>query len=212
MSSDHDLAGRLLTSSVTVFRSISASMAVLHSWCHSLGSRGVRIVFDNMEQLRTAHALLTGPTPFAWPEHDITSLVIGLMHSKLDRTLVMTGKDRLFSGTKLEVCFAVRLANEEEIYVLVPLAYRSSDDKEQQVCQNMGCGRAQPAVQLKFCSRCHGAKYCSRDCQLADWRHVREGSLGHRDHCKRLAAGGAWHPKEPGVIPPAIADRYPHVF
>jgi hypothetical protein len=40
-----------------------------------------------------------------------------------------------------------------------------------------GCG--QTAVELKKCSRCRAAAYCSRECQV---RHWREG--GHKRECK----------------------------
>ena len=40
------------------------------------------------------------------------------------------------------------------------------------------------AVVLKDCSVCRQVKYCSRDCQVADWK------AGHGKDCKILAAGG----------------------
>ena len=47
-----------------------------------------------------------------------------------------------------------------------------------------GCGR--PSEQLRSCSGCRSAAYCSRQCQLKHWK---EG--GHKRECKRLAAAAA---------------------
>jgi MYND finger len=212
MSTERDDAIRLLMVTVTKFRSLCASLAVLNSWCHELDTRHVRVCFDTLAQLRLAAFLISEPTPFHWPEHDVFSLVVELLHAKLDRTLVTSREHRFFDGTRLEVSFAVHLPDGEELFVLTPLMFSSADDKEQQICQNMGCSQAQPAVKLKVCARCHGAKYCSQEFQRVDWRNARMGCLGHKDHCDKLVEGGRWHPSHPAAFPEAIASRYPGVF
>ncbi|KAJ6461325.1 hypothetical protein C8R45DRAFT_1220744 [Mycena sanguinolenta] len=49
-------------------------------------------------------------------------------------------------------------------------------------CDNLACGKIDVRRSFKCCSTCHGADYCSEECQSADWR------AGHRDMCQRLAA------------------------
>ncbi|PRW45639.1 hypothetical protein C2E21_5733 [Chlorella sorokiniana] len=49
-----------------------------------------------------------------------------------------------------------------------------------------GCG--QQSFQLKKCSRCKAAAYCSRDCQVKHWRE------GHKQECARLAAATGAQP------------------
>jgi hypothetical protein len=43
------------------------------------------------------------------------------------------------------------------------------------ICQV--CGKS--SKQMKVCSKCHNAKYCSRECQVEDWQHG-----GHKEECK----------------------------
>ena len=39
-----------------------------------------------------------------------------------------------------------------------------------------GCGRTEPAVTLRKCSRCNGVFYCGPSCQRSDW-------VSHKSHC-----------------------------
>ena len=43
------------------------------------------------------------------------------------------------------------------------------------------CGNS--SSQLSTCSNCHVAKYCSRDCQVADWKRAKDGGIGHKHTC-----------------------------
>ena len=211
MDADAD-AEQLLLLSLRTARMYSTSMAVLRSWCGSLDTRRVVIVWRSLAELRLVTSLLTEAQPFPWPEHDLFSLFTSLMHARLDGSQLVRGADRVFDGARQEVSFEVRLPGGVTKLVIQPLAYSAAADQEGQVCHNVGCRRAQPEFTLHVCAGCHGAKYCSKACQTADWNHVREGCWGHRVHRKRLQPGGAWHPSHPGSIPAAIADRFPGVF
>jgi hypothetical protein len=49
-------------------------------------------------------------------------------------------------------------------------------------CSNSSCLKkaGDPGVVLRACSVCSSVKYCSRDCQVADWKN------GHGKRCKEL--------------------------
>ena len=49
-------------------------------------------------------------------------------------------------------------------------------------CSNSSCPKkaGDPGVVLRACSVCSSVKYCSRDCQVADWKN------GHGKRCKEL--------------------------
>ena len=47
-----------------------------------------------------------------------------------------------------------------------------------------GCGQVARAATLKRCAKC-GTPYCCRECQVHEWKN------GHKDVCKRLAAGNS---------------------
>ncbi|KAJ7886382.1 hypothetical protein B0H14DRAFT_2563325 [Mycena olivaceomarginata] len=47
-------------------------------------------------------------------------------------------------------------------------------------CQNVQCTKECLKHEIKSCSGCSTAQYCSRDCKTADWR------LGHRQMCESL--------------------------
>ncbi|KZV74066.1 hypothetical protein PENSPDRAFT_234920 [Peniophora sp. CONT] len=40
-----------------------------------------------------------------------------------------------------------------------------------------------PLVTTRACKGCGEVRYCSRECQVRDWKQ------GHRNHCKRLKTG-----------------------
>jgi hypothetical protein len=42
------------------------------------------------------------------------------------------------------------------------------------------CRNEDPKMELKKCSQCKTAEYCSKECQVADWR------AGHKKECKAL--------------------------
>ncbi|KAJ7481953.1 hypothetical protein FB451DRAFT_1237638 [Mycena latifolia] len=47
-------------------------------------------------------------------------------------------------------------------------------------CDNMQCGKICKKAEFKRCSGCKSQHYCSRDCQVADWR------AGHRADCREI--------------------------
>ena len=49
---------------------------------------------------------------------------------------------------------------------------------DQKRCSN--CGKASAVDNLKTCGKCGIAKYCSRECQVADWPKK------HKEHCKEM--------------------------
>ncbi|KAJ6464397.1 hypothetical protein C8R45DRAFT_1023908 [Mycena sanguinolenta] len=49
------------------------------------------------------------------------------------------------------------------------------------VCDDLGCARTRPKKDLKCCSGCLTAYYCSPTCQANDWRHG-----GHRQMCRNF--------------------------
>ena len=51
--------------------------------------------------------------------------------------------------------------------------------KTEDTCAAASCGRTDP--KLKLCSRCHCVQYCSRDCQVADFK-----TGGHQQDCRAL--------------------------
>lgn len=187
---------------------MSASFAVLSSWCKSLGTRRVCITFDSRAQLSLIAFLLFEQTPFSSP----FSIVVDVLHAKLDRRGVVASSDKLFKNAYTEACFGVRMPDDEDLHCVQPLAYKFAHDTEQQKCHAIDCHRKQPNVKLKLCDRCRGAKYCSRECQSSDWAADRPGFKGHRGHCNKLVSGGRWHPDTPGAIPAELAARYPGVF
>jgi hypothetical protein len=76
----------------------------------------------------------------------------------------------------------------------VPLS-RIRDQPGQQPYSNLvclGCNRKQSVMQdtvFSTCSKCHAVKYCSRDCQLKDWKGKGEGPTKprkHKDICQDL--------------------------
>jgi len=46
------------------------------------------------------------------------------------------------------------------------------------------------AIKLSECSRCNVARYCSRDCQVADWKKSKSGGIGHKHTCAALKRVG----------------------
>ncbi|CAB9501949.1 zinc finger MYND domain-containing protein 15-like [Seminavis robusta] len=58
----------------------------------------------------------------------------------------------------------------------------------------LGCNRKQssaPQQPFSTCSQCHAVKYCSRDCQLKDWKGKGDGPTKprkHKDICPQLKA------------------------
>merc|ERR1711933_610028 len=51
--------------------------------------------------------------------------------------------------------------------------------KTKRLCLNCGASRAANGDSLSQCSRCKCAYYCSRDCQVKDWKE-------HKNLCKML--------------------------
>ncbi|KAI6042713.1 hypothetical protein EDC04DRAFT_2658077 [Pisolithus marmoratus] len=68
----------------------------------------------------------------------------------------------------------------------------TKDDTINYSCQNMKCGRRQPAAEFKQCTGCLQVYYCSKECQSFDWKLG-----GHRNYCniiqKRRAYGAITH-------------------
>ncbi|KAJ7156380.1 hypothetical protein C8R46DRAFT_1356043 [Mycena filopes] len=50
-------------------------------------------------------------------------------------------------------------------------------------CDNMECGAIQPKPRFRRCSNCQSVRYCSLQCQKADWNHG-----DHRSACRSLRA------------------------
>ncbi|KAJ7156356.1 hypothetical protein C8R46DRAFT_1115779, partial [Mycena filopes] len=50
-------------------------------------------------------------------------------------------------------------------------------------CDNMECGAIQPKSRFRRCSNCQSVRYCSLQCQKADWNHG-----DHRSACRSLRA------------------------
>ncbi|KAJ7116973.1 hypothetical protein C8R44DRAFT_738839 [Mycena epipterygia] len=47
-------------------------------------------------------------------------------------------------------------------------------------CDNMECGKIEQNRDLRHCATCRTTNYCSKDCQLIDWR------AGHKEECQEL--------------------------
>mmetsp|Transcript_21662 Transcript_21662/g.33390 ORF Transcript_21662/g.33390 Transcript_21662/m.33390 type:complete len:265 (-) Transcript_21662:165-959(-) len=62
----------------------------------------------------------------------------------------------------------------------------ASSDKEP-VC--FGCGKSQEDASNKKCAKCHVASYCSRECQIKDWKGGTGG--GHKFACEAFARVGS---------------------
>ncbi|KAF7364080.1 MYND-type domain-containing protein [Mycena sanguinolenta] len=53
-------------------------------------------------------------------------------------------------------------------------------------CDNLKCGRIMKRTNFKRCAGCEYQYYCSKECQIKDWR------TGHREACRHLRPPG-WH-------------------
>ncbi|KAJ7648207.1 hypothetical protein DFH06DRAFT_1135655 [Mycena polygramma] len=73
----------------------------------------------------------------------------------------------------LDAVEAAQSAEESESRIQVSDADRSV----LRACDNMKCGVLKPKNELKCCSTCLSVLYCSRECQVMDWRDA------HRDEC-----------------------------
>ncbi|KAJ7029449.1 hypothetical protein C8F04DRAFT_1398398 [Mycena alexandri] len=64
--------------------------------------------------------------------------------------------------------------------------FQSPEYIHRRACDNLECSVIQPAAEFKCCSACRRQYYCSRACQIVDWRRY-----GHRESCTRLALADA---------------------
>ena len=108
-------------------------------------------------------------------------------HQEVVRLLLANGAkaDRAMNDGRTAL-FISRQNGHQEVAKLLLANGRKADQAENEegelkkaarVCKN--CGKE--ASKMQKCSRCRLVRYCSRDCQLADWKE-------HKKSCKKAAA------------------------
>lgn len=86
--------------------------------------------------------------------------------------LMMREEQRMFGGPAPPIARHLEVAGQQDADVVT----RLQNSINRRVCAH--CGAANP---INMCSRCRQAKYCNRECQLADYRD-------HRRICRVLAS------------------------
>ncbi|KAJ7724946.1 hypothetical protein DFH07DRAFT_854473 [Mycena maculata] len=56
--------------------------------------------------------------------------------------------------------------------------------KNEIICSNVTCRKSKPKAGLSCCSRCLVSFYCSKPCQVYDWKHG-----GHKESCVNPYSG-----------------------
>ncbi|KAF7364071.1 MYND-type domain-containing protein [Mycena sanguinolenta] len=64
--------------------------------------------------------------------------------------------------------------------------FDSGEHIARKACDNLECGKILKKTAFKRCAGCEYHYYCSKDCQIKDWR------TGHRESCRHLRPQG-WH-------------------
>ncbi|KAJ6448356.1 hypothetical protein C8R45DRAFT_948039 [Mycena sanguinolenta] len=54
-------------------------------------------------------------------------------------------------------------------------------------CDNLKCGKISKKTDFKRCAGCEYQYYCSKECQIRDWR------TDHRESCRHMRRMGGWH-------------------
>jgi hypothetical protein len=66
----------------------------------------------------------------------------------------------------------------------IPCSCLDEDKKNAKQAPRTGwcsyCNNENLGLELKKCSQCKSAEYCSKECQVADWKGL------HKKHCKEL--------------------------
>ncbi|KAJ7189234.1 hypothetical protein C8R46DRAFT_1184380 [Mycena filopes] len=117
------------------------------------------------------------------PSASVYCMVLSTMPAALDE-IAEIEMDEAFLNSKLFPEWQkFRVLSDERLRILEHC--RGATFSARAACDNLACGRIGPKQELKRCSRCQSARYCSAECQLRDWRYDNHRKLcdPHRAFC-----------------------------
>ncbi|KAJ6501023.1 hypothetical protein C8R47DRAFT_1211297 [Mycena vitilis] len=147
-------------------------------WTECLRAGGFQLFLAPIRELRFLLALLGG---LKW--HLVyLSVLTELETIIVDCDIWEAARANPFRGTPLAEDWTAFWSVLEHRWALVKV-YLSRVKPAPRACDNLACGVIFAKTNFSRCSGCSTLNYCSRGCQLWDWRHG-----GHRVACKDLLA------------------------
>ena len=135
--------------------------------------------FDNpsLFELNKAIGGFNSTRTFMWTQ---------IFHGLLGRRELYTDLNAVFAAAQASATHFISLDNKEESYFITqsPQAYRVQKEEEAKYSLCSGCEQRVLRTDLKKCGKCRVTRYCSRECQLGDWKK-------HKRYCRKFREHGA---------------------